>query len=144
MTTKGQSRLNAKDRLVTYGIRPSMQRVAIMEYIMSHRTHPTIEEIYNSLAPEVRTLSKTTVYNTLRMFSEVGAAQMLTIDDHHICYDGDVHPHVHFICKQCGRVIDMMGVEAPLPPEQNIMGCSINEAQLYYKGVCADCKSKMS
>ena len=43
-----------------------MQRIAIMEYLMEHRTHPSADEIYTALSPSMPTLSKTTVYNTLK------------------------------------------------------------------------------
>ncbi len=31
--------------LMEYGIRPSLQRLAIMEYLVTHPTHPTADEI---------------------------------------------------------------------------------------------------
>lgn len=132
----------AYNRLVQAGLRPSVHRLAIMDYLLKHRTHPTIDEVYNGVVKRVSTLSKTTVYNTLRLFSEHHAAQMITIDDHHVCYDGDMRPHVHFFCRKCGRVFDLFDEPAPnveLP--RNIDGHRIDEAQLYYKGVCKDCAS---
>ena len=94
------------DRLIACGIRPSTQRLAIMDYLMTHPIHPTIEDVYQGLCQTVKTLSRTTVYNTLRMMSEQGAAQMITIDEHRVCYDGNTTPHVHFYCKKCGKVLD--------------------------------------
>lgn len=132
-------RSEARDRLSKHGIRPSVQRVAIMQYLLAHHSHPTIEEIYSALCPKISTLSRTTVYNTLRMFSEVGAAQMITIDDHHVCYDGDIHPHVHFMCKKCGKLTDFMDQQAPVLTSNNYMGYKLDEVQLYYKGICPDC-----
>ena len=73
----------AYQRLVEKGIRPSLQRIAIMDWLIKHPTHPTIEDVYKGLAESIPTLSKTTVYNTLRMLSEHNAAQMITIDEHH-------------------------------------------------------------
>ena len=73
--------MKSYDRLLKYSIKPSMQRIAIMEYLMEHRTHPSADEIYTALSPSMPTLSKTTVYNTLKLFSEQGAALMLTIDE---------------------------------------------------------------
>ena len=78
MTNNDEKNLDAYERLTRHGIRPSAQRVAIMQYIMTHHTHPTVGEIFDELCPLIPTLSKTTVYNTLRMFSEKGAAQMIT------------------------------------------------------------------
>ena len=66
--------------LQSFGIKPSVQRIAIMDYLLTHRTHPAIDEIYLALCEQIPTLSKTTVYNTLKLFVEHGAAQMLTID----------------------------------------------------------------
>ena len=54
------------ERLQSHSIKPSVQRIAIMQYLMDHHTHPTVDEIYTALAPGMPTLSKTTVYNTLK------------------------------------------------------------------------------
>ena len=62
-------------RLQNHNIKPSVQRIAIMNYLIEHRTHPTVDEIYTALSPSIPTLSKTTVYNTLKLLSEQGAAQ---------------------------------------------------------------------
>ena len=135
----------ATKRLIECGIKPSVQRVEIMNYLMTHFTHPTVEEVYSSLCNKIQTLSRTTVYNTLRLFSEHKAALMITIDEHRVCYDGDTHPHVHFYCKECGKVLDLMDESAPvLPANLEIEGNLVDEKQLYYKGVCADCRRKMS
>ncbi|EJX04128.1 iron uptake regulatory protein [gut metagenome] len=64
-----------------HGVKPSVQRIAIMDYLLKNRTHPTAEEIYSALVNLIPTLSKTTVYNTLKLFVEQGAALMLTIDE---------------------------------------------------------------
>ena len=55
-----------KDRLLEFRIKPSLQRMAIMEYLMSHLTYPTADSIFNDLYSLIPTLSKTTVYNTLK------------------------------------------------------------------------------
>ena len=132
-------------RLVERGIRPSVQRIAIMDYLITHPTHPTTDEVYQSLCEDVPTLSRTTVYNTLRMLSEKHAAQMITIDEHRVCYDGNINSHVHFYCKKCGKIIDLFDEEAPeLKEEKVINGNIVHEEQLYYKGICAECAKKMN
>lgn len=130
----------ALERLTRKGIRPSAQRLAIMDYLIHHPIHPTIEDVYNALCTKLPTLSKTTVYNTLRMLSERQAAQMITIDDHRVCYDGNIEPHVHFFCKKCGRVTDLFGEQPPrLAEPMTIDGNIVTEQQLYYKGICREC-----
>lgn len=133
----------AYDRLLNSGVRPSTQRMAIMQYLLTHATHPTIDEVYRAVNKEIASLSRTTVYNTLRLFADHHAAQMITIDDHHVCYDGNTTPHVHFFCKRCGRVIDLFEEHAPrLLRPKNVGGNLVEEEQLYYKGVCLECRRK--
>ena len=67
------------NKLIALGIRPSIQRVAIMKYLATHHTHPTVEEVFIALKKQLPTVSRTTVYNTLRMLSEHGAASMITL-----------------------------------------------------------------
>ncbi len=133
---------SSKDILVRYGINPSVQRMAIMDYLLSNHTHPTVDEVYVALSEEIPTLSRTTVYNTLRLFSEQGAAQMLTIDEKRVCFDGCVEPHAHFMCKRCGRVTDVPFADRfmtlPLPEDD----FRVDESHIYYKGICGGCLKK--
>lgn len=131
---------NAFETLSRYNIKPSPQRMAIMTYLLEHKTHPTIEEIYKSLSPDMPTLSKTTIYNTLKLFVENGAASILTINEKTTCYDYDTSPHAHFICKKCNKVTDLFyGVENMIPSKQEIEGNRIVDMQVYYRGICKDC-----
>ncbi len=135
----------AYERLTAHGVKPSVQRIAIMEYLLEHFTHPTVEDIYSALHPAMPTLSKTTVYNTLRLFAEQRVAQMISIDDHHVCYDGNIVPHAHYYCEQCGRIIDLCGVPVPcLRKTSELQGHDVSSVQLYYRGTCRECKEKKS
>ncbi len=129
-----------QDYLVKYGIKPSVQRIAIMEYLMKHRTHPAADEIYEILLERIPTLSKTTVYNTLKLFAEQGALQVLGIDERNIRYDIDTSRHAHFICLGCGKVYDLAveGLDRLILKEEFFM----TEMHLYYKGYCKCCQSK--
>jgi len=129
------------ERLQEHNIKPSVQRIAIMKYLMEHRTHPTVDEIYTSLSPTIPTLSKTTVYNTLKILSEQGAAQTLTIDERNTCYDADTTPHAHFLCKRCGKIYDLSCDDAVKKVVDTDMdGHEVQEIHYYYKGICKQCK----
>lgn len=39
----------AYNRLVEKGVRPSVQRLAILDYLIKHPTHPNIEDVYKAL-----------------------------------------------------------------------------------------------
>ncbi|MDR0393616.1 MAG: transcriptional repressor [Tannerella sp.] len=122
-----------------HGIRPSVQRLAIMHYLWNNRTHPTADEIFEALRKQIPTLSKTTVYNTLKLFVDQGAAMYIGIDEKNARFDGFVEPHAHFRCKKCGKIIDLdINIERFLPNNFNGM---IEESYFYLKGLCADCKN---
>lgn len=132
--------MDAVKQLLTHNIRPSVQRIAIMDYLMEHFTHPTADEIYTALASSIPTLSKTTVYNTLRLLSDQGAVQTLTIDEHNTCYDADTSPHAHFLCKRCGRIYDVKERMPHLPQARKMAdGHQVQEIHYYYKGICKHC-----
>lgn len=129
-----------RDRLLAHNIRPSVQRVAIMDYLIKHRTHPSADEIYTALSPAMQTLSRTTVHNTLRLFSEQGAALMLTIDDRNANFDADTSLHAHFQCKKCGKIDDLKcKVEMREVEGLQMEGNEITEMHYYYKGICKNC-----
>ena len=101
------------DYLTAHGVKVSVQRVAVMQYLLQQMGHPTVDEIYQALVDHIPTLSKTTVYNTLRLLMEHGVVRMLTIDGKNANYDGVTEPHAHFLCHQCGRIFN---IESPHRP----------------------------
>ena len=130
------------DYLLSFNVKPSVQRLAIMDYLLTHRTHPSIEEIYLALCDEIPTLSKTTVYNTLKLFVDAGLVQMLTIDDTLRCFDGDTSSHAHFRCDNCGKIVDLKIKNEFLTMVDGLAGFEVKEAQLYLKGICPLCRNK--
>lgn len=133
--------LTASERLIMCGIRPSVQRLAIMDYLMNNHNHPTVDVIYNQLLPSIPTLSRTTVYNTVEALVEHGAASALTIDSRNAHYDARLDPHSHFMCNRCGRIIDM-------PLHYDVMndspepGSTVESVNIYYRGLCNNCNSR--
>lgn len=139
----GTTKSHAIETLNACGVKPSVQRVAILEYLQTHATHPTVDDVFKALGRRIPTLSKTTVYNTLRLLADNRAAQMLTMDEHRVCYDGDTRPHVHFVCKRCGHIYDVCDEIAPQINGQaeSVVGVA-DEVQMFYKGVCRSCIDK--
>lgn len=128
-----------KKYLQERGINPSVQRLAVMHYLMNHFTHPTVDEIYTHLSANMPTLSRTTVYNTLKLLAEKGAVLQLTIDEKNVRYDGNTDPHAHFICLGCGCVHDVKPIRLEHVNLTQYKNLRITETQVYYKGYCEEC-----
>lgn len=132
--------MQAHRYLMQFSIRPSVQRTAVMEYLMNHRTHPTVDEIFLALNPSIPTLSKTTVYNTLNLFVNKGAAQVLTLDEKNARYDADVTKHGHFYCRSCGAVYDVFDMKPEMyaiPENENF---TVETVEISYHGLCKNCR----
>ena len=136
-----------KEKLLSHGIKPSLQRMAVMEYLSDHRIHPTVDMIFNDLSHSIPTLSKTTVYNTLRLLSDRGAILSLNIDEKNVRYDGYTADHSHFRCKKCEKIFDVtektMNMSEPDFVKES-KDFRITECQVYYKGYCKDCEEKLT
>lgn len=129
--------------LIEKKIKPSTQRIAVMKYLLEHRTHPTVDEIFGALSKFYPTLSKTTIYNTLNLFAEKGAISLITIDPKNVRFDADLTPHAHFQCSQCGRVFDIPIPDATCTEFERLHeGFQVSDTQIYYKGICPSCSKR--
>lgn len=134
----------AREHLLRYGIRPSVQRVAVMDYLLKNtETHPTVEDIYTALVVSIPTLSRTTVYNTLHLLYNHGAVFALCIDGINAHFDGYIYPHAHFMCNKCGKIYNVKLDDVAFMDRNTPQDAAfVNDAQLYYKGVCQECNMR--
>lgn len=129
------------------GINPSYQRIKIFEYLRDNKLHPTVDMIYERLSPEIPTLSKTTIYNTLKLFAEKGMVSLLVIDQAELRVDPNIVPHAHFICSHCGKIYDIDIDESSLKEIEgraSYEGHRIESIQVALRGICKNCMSKAS
>lgn len=130
--------MGAVDRLRQAGVQPSQQRIRIYEALLSTTAHPSADAIYARLAPELPTLSRTTVYSTLDLLARKGLAQRLPFSGSELRYDGDVGSHVHFRCRSCGEVSDLPEARAPRPPAVP-SGYIVESSKFFAEGLCPAC-----
>ena len=129
--------------LTTKGIRPSYQRIKILEYLYRKGGHPTIDEIFRALSPEIPSLSKVTVYNTLHTFVDSGLARVVDIDDSEMRYDVTLSNHGHFLCESCGTVYNFE-VDMDQISIHGLSMFTIKEKNVYLKGFCPNCVNQQS
>jgi len=119
-------------------IKPSLQRIKIFEYLHDNREHPTVDTIYSDLVGDIPTLSKTTVYNTLKLFIDNGITSTVTIDDNEVRYDAIMEEHAHFKCDECGNVYDIE-IDVPELKFKKIKAFKVETTNIYLKGKCNKC-----
>jgi Fe2+ or Zn2+ uptake regulation protein len=126
------------EALRNHGIPPSLQRIKILEYLHKNRIHPTVDVIYKNLINDIPTLSKTTIYNTLKAFVDKGLITELSIFENESRYDINTHSHIHFRCDNCNQIYDL-DFPSLFVEDQMIEGHKIREQHVYLKGTCAKC-----
>jgi len=124
-------------------IRPSYQRIRILECLHQKDAHPTVDAIYQALSPEIPTLSKATIYNTLHTFVQAGLARAVNIDENELRYDGTLTPHGHFKCEMCG-IIYNFDLDIDSLSVSGLDQFQINEKNVSFKGICPECLSRQS
>ena len=85
----------------------SRQRESIQNYLNQTNDHPTAETVYLNVKNEYPNISLGTVYRNLNLLAEMGEVLKISTPNGGDRFDGHMHPHYHFCCNKCGRVIDL-------------------------------------
>jgi Fur family peroxide stress response transcriptional regulator len=125
--------------------RYSKKREAILCALRGTTEHPSAETIYSRLKPQHPDLSLGTVYRNLSFFIEHGDIISVGTVNGQERYDGNPVPHVHFICEECGRVIDV-GIpdilEGLYESVEKAAGVRVTGHSAVFTGLCGACKDK--
>lgn len=122
----------------------SKQREAILTFLRSRKDHPSADAIYTAVRKELPNISKGTVYRNLGLLEELGQIKRLPQADECDHYDGEVAPHQHFICSQCGCIEDIFLKSTRSLEKQAGEGFegSITGHDIYFYGTCSRCLNK--
>lgn len=134
---------NITDTLTKHKIRPSFQRVKVLEYLINNQHHPNADQIFKDLQSAIPTLSKATIYNTLNLFVKTGLIRVLTIEDKETRYDIITETHGHFKCEECGTIFNFE-VNPDLLTIDELAGFKVVDKNVYFKGICSKCLLDMN
>ena len=118
----------------------------IVNFLASRTDHPTAETIYQNIKKEFPNISLGTVYRNLSLLEEIGEIIKISTGvgpDH---YDYNTAPHYHFICRGCGRVmdIDLDFADELMTQVQESTDLAIESCSVSFTGLCPDCKNELS
>ena len=128
------------EAVTTKKIRHSDVRDKIYEYLCGTKAHPSANMIYNDLKPSIPKLSLGTVYTNLKLFEDLGQVIRVANVKGFERYDADTSEHVHFVCDECGAVIDIMDADIKKAKKACQMGqAKIKSIQIVLHGTCERC-----
>ncbi len=119
----------------------SKQRERILELLQATGIHPTADWIYNEMKREFPNLSMGTVYRNLTILTEQGLIGKIDFGSTFDRFDANIGPHYHFICEQCGAIVDLeMPVETAL--DEKVAGetpFTVHRHRIEFYGLCDKC-----
>ena len=120
-------------------MRYSRQREIVKDILKGRCDHPTADMVYASAREIAPDISLGTVYRNLKVLADDGVIITLETEDKRLHYDGDTSKHSHFICKNCGKIIDLFK-PIDTPNELKEMGLEVTEEKCVYYGLCKECR----
>ena len=135
------SKENMIGQLKEKGLKITPQRLAIIDALVENRhLHPGANLIHAAAGKKAKRISLSTVYATLKEFSENGLIKQLEFDRMENRYDGNLSEHINLICKRCGAIIDY-SLPPTIEPKDiaRRAGFVVTDARMEYYGYCRSC-----
>ncbi len=124
------------------GLKVTHQRTAIYRLLAGTESHPTPEEVFAALRPELPSLSLATVYKVLDLFHRRGFLRKVATEGQVARYDANIQPHHHLVCQGCGTIQDV-----PVAPDDERVlsrmgnGFAASHYDVIFYGRCGNCRA---
>lgn len=123
---KAYSSADAIACLRAAGVPVTHQRIEIARALFSAPVHLSADQIWANVREHAPDVSRATVYNTLRLFTEKHLVRELFVDPQRVVYDSTTAPHFHLYNMDTGEVRDLADDElqvigTPRLPEGTVL-----------------------
>jgi Fur family ferric uptake transcriptional regulator len=140
------STAEAQELLRGAALRVTRPRVAVLTAVYAN-AHADTDSIIGAVRRELPEVSHQAVYDCLAALTNAGLVRRIQPSGSVARYEsrvGDNHHHV--ICRSCGAIadVDCAVGHAPCLTASDDNGFVIDEAEVIYWGLCADCASVRS
>ncbi len=123
----------------------SAKREAIYQAITSSNKHPSADQVYEKLKPEIPDLSLGTVYRNISVFKEMGLVKSVGVFNGQERYDWDTSQHSHFICTKCFSITDVSKGQSLIDESiygliESEYGACVQSHSINFYGICRKCR----
>jgi len=134
---------HADELLRAAGLRITRPRLAVLAEVAAH-PHSDVETIAASAREHHGKVSTQAVYDVLHALTAAGVLRRVEPAGSPARFElqtGDNHHHL--VCRECDRIVDVPCAtgEAPCLQASDDAGYLVDEAEVTYWGLCADCQS---
>jgi len=134
------------NRLAKLGLKQTDQRRKILQVFLQTRDHLSIDELHQQVKKLDPKIGFTTVYRTLKLFSQCGIASEVELHDGISRYEPQLNrrSHHHLVCTECGESVEFFSPEIEAV-EQRIgkqFRYSTTRHSFQIFGLCTNCSKK--
>ena len=116
------------------GLRPTTHRVAVARFVFNTSSHPSADEVLNSVRRHCPTISRATVYNALDLFVKKGLLRKRLLKPGAEVFDPLMDAHHHFIDETTGAIFDVPLDACKIQPTAALRGYDIKEYHVVLRG----------
>ena len=98
---------DVKKHLSSAGIYPTSQRLTIAKVLFARYQHLTADQLYDKISKSSKSVSRATVYNSLKLFTEKKLVREVNVEASRTFYDTNMQPHHHFYNIDSGELTDI-------------------------------------
>lgn len=136
--------VEVEQQLRSHALRVTRPRVAVLGAVQA-QPHASTDDVLRRVRAALPAVSHQAVYDALRALTGAGLVRRIEPAGSVARYEsrtGDNHHHV--VCRACGTIadVDCAVGEAPCLTPSEDHGFVIDEAEVVYWGLCADCAAR--
>jgi Fe2+ or Zn2+ uptake regulation protein len=127
------------------GHRVTPQRILILDAVCDSGGHTTLGAVYARVREIDRSIDRSTLYRTLKLFVDLGLVVSADTGDGETYYEiAKPHRHHHLVCRQCGteREIEHTLLQNMFEQIFQHYGFKADTNHLVLFGLCSTCGSK--
>jgi Fe2+ or Zn2+ uptake regulation protein len=129
-------------RLRAAGLAVTRPRVMVLDCLGDQEGHLAVDDIADLLRGAGSELPRASIYNVVRDLVAAGLVMQADVGPGRALYEVADTWHHHFVCRACGRVVDVPCTEGRKPClDVGLPGLEVDEAQVIFRGLCPTCTS---
>ena len=139
----GMSATTLRATLRERGLKATAPRLAVLRAVEVLGGHPDAAAIAGHARVELGSVSTQAIYDGLHALEAAGLLRRIAPAGHPARYETRVGDnHHHLVCRTCGAAedVDCAAGAAPCLHPVDDRGFVVDEAEVIYWGLCADCR----
>lgn len=124
------------------GLRLTLPRRLILDYIHDNKDHITAENIISHVHSQFPQVNKSTIYRTLELLEQNDCVFKSESHGKTIYHHAEEGHHHHLVCSKCGKTVDYNeDIFSPVQKKlEKTLGFQVSFNHVIMNGLCKECR----